>query len=113
MKYQALSDFEIHYPHPLEVKKGEVVCIGRRDTTWKEWVWVSIAGMKVGAWMHESMLETPNAVESKVAEDYSSKEISVKKNDVVESLRELGGWHWCQSRDACGWIPDYVLEPVL
>ena len=63
--------------------------------------------------MHESMLETPNAVESKVTEDYSSMEISVKKNDVVESLRELGGWHWCEKNDGCGWIPDYVLDPVL
>lgn len=113
MKYQATSDFEIHYPHPLEVKVGDTVAIGRRDTSWNEWVWVTLQQEKLGAWMHESMLQCPNEPHSQVTEDYSAREISVKKNDIVDSLRELGGWHWCRKTDGVvGWIPDYVLEPV-
>jgi len=111
--HQALSDFEINYPHPLELKPGDVVTIGERDSTWTEWLWVSVSGKNGGAWMHESMLETPTEPKSKVLEAYSSREISVKKNDAVHSLRSLGGWHWCEKTDGTlGWIPDYVLEQV-
>jgi len=113
MKYIALSDFEIYYPHPLEVKRGDQVVVGKRDKTWNEWVWISISGEKVGAWMHESMLHFAGDETAEVIEDYSAQEISVKKGDFVESLRELGGWHWSEKTDGTlGWIPDYVLEQV-
>ena len=63
--------------------------------------------------MHESMLKAADQPETEVVEDYSAVEISVKKGDVVVSLRPLGGWHWSKKMDgSVGWIPDYVLEQI-
>jgi hypothetical protein len=111
--YRALSDFEVNYPHPLEVALGDKVKLGRRDLTWAEWIWVTREGEKVGSWMHESMLTSTQGDEAEVREAYSAREISLRKGDQVRSLRELGGWHWCEKADGTlGWVPDYVLERV-
>lgn len=113
MKFRALSDFEVHYPHPLEVRVGDSVAVEKRDTTWREWVWVTLEGERVGAWVHESVLEDASASRTQVRQAFSSRELSVKKGDVVESLSELGGWHWCVHSDGDeGWIPDYVIEAI-
>ena len=110
MKYRALSDFEVNYPRPLNVSKGETLALGKRDTVWDGWIWVT-NGEGTSAWMHESLLD-PRDVHSAVASrDFSAAEISVKKGETVESLEMLGGWHWCRKPTGeCGWIPDYTLE---
>lgn len=113
VNYQALSDFEVNYPHPLEVRVGDQVRIEKRDTTWTEWVWVNVAGERVGAWVHESVLKDVHAVQTEVIRNFSSRELSVKKGDIVQSQKELGGWHWCCKQDGAeGWLPDYVISPV-
>jgi hypothetical protein len=109
--HRAYSDFVIHYPRPLEVKRGDRVKVGRRDTSWSEWLWVSDDSGN-SAWMHESLLQIDQE-EAEVLEDFSAAEISVVKEELVESVRVLGGWHWCRKASGeQGWIPDYNLKPV-
>jgi hypothetical protein len=75
--HRAYSDFVIHYPRPLEVKRGDRVKVGRRDSSWSEWLWVS-DDCGNSAWMHESLLQI-DQTEAEVLEDFSAAEISVVK----------------------------------
>jgi hypothetical protein len=107
----AWSDFVIHYPHPLVVLRGDRVQVGKRDSTWAEWLWVTESSGS-SAWMHESLLRIAGG-EGEVLEDFSAAEISVLKDERVESLRVLGGWHWCRKVNGdLGWIPDYNLRLI-
>jgi SH3-like domain-containing protein len=109
MKFRAFSDFDVHYPRPLEVSKGDRVLVGRRDSEWPQWLWVTDAS-GVSAWVHESVLEIAGE-QAVLREDFSARELSVKKDEVLESMRLLGGWHWCRKASGeMGWIPEYNLE---
>lgn len=112
MRYEACSDLEIESQRPLQLAAGDAVQVGKRDTTWPGWRWVTAADGE-SAWMHESMLELSSETAAVATEAYLARELSVRKGEVVESLRELGGWHWCRKVDGSdGWIPAYNLRPV-
>jgi len=109
MRYQALADFAVNYPHPLRLTKGEEVSVAQRDRMWPEWVWTTNKDGLSG-WVHESQL-TIKGKPAHATEDSNAQEISLRKGDVVESLRELGGWHWCRKGDGQeGWTPGYNLR---
>jgi len=42
-----------------------------------------------------------------VLEDYSAKELEVKKDEIVEGNKELNGWVWCSKLSGMeeGWLP--------
>jgi SH3-like domain-containing protein len=108
-QFIATSDFEIHYPHPLIVRKGDQVKIGRKDSTWPEWWWVTNAE-GISGWIHQSFLKMDAEI-AIVTSDYTAAELSLKKGDLLESDRELGGWHWCRKNDGAeGWVPEYPLR---
>jgi len=36
--------------------------------------------------------------------------LSVKKQEMVASIREVKGWHWCRNQAGDeGWLPSYLL----
>jgi uncharacterized protein YgiM (DUF1202 family) len=114
MRYRATTDFEVDYRRPLEVQPGEALTVGRRDETWPGWCWVTDSRGESG-WMHESMfsLTDPAGGRAEVLQSYCARELSVRREEVVTSLRELGGWHWVRREDGEeGWIPAYTLKPV-
>ena len=111
MRYQALADFAVNYPHPLRLAKGEQVKVAQRDRMWPEWIWTTNANGLSG-WVHESQLTIEGNV-AHAAEASNAQEISLRKGDIIESLRELGGWHWCRKADGQeGWTPGYNLRAL-
>ena len=74
-----------------------------------EWVWTTNKDGLSG-WVHESQLSIKGKT-AHATEDSNAQEISLRKGDVVDSLRELGGWHWCRKADGQeGWTPGYNLR---
>jgi len=110
MRFEATADFEIDYRRPLRLSKGDPVTVGKADTTWPGWRWVTGFDGE-SAWMHESMLEMETADRARAREDYSANELSVRRGERVDALREVEGWRWCRKADGEeGWIPSYTLR---
>ena len=112
MRYEARAELQIESQRLLSLKAGDAVSLGRRDTTWPGWCWVTDEAGE-SAWMHESMFESTAKDRAIAKEPYRAQELSVRKGDILKSLRELGGWHWCRKVDGTeGWTPAYNLRPV-
>ena len=47
-----------------------------------------------------------------VTQPFHARDLTVKKGDTIESLREVKGWHWCKNATTEGWLPAYLLRPT-
>ena len=112
-RYRATADYDVSYPHPVSLAPGDRVELGRADTTWPGWVWVRTESGLEG-WAPESALERVADQSQAVArEDYTARELSMKKGDELESLRELNGWLWVRNQHGEeGWVPAFNLKPL-
>jgi hypothetical protein len=117
---------------PIAVRAGDAVTVGRRDTTWPEYVWCTGPDGREG-WVPEAFLEPAGddgAVEPgtagggtvepgsgggdatlrRVRRDYDARELDVAPGDVVLAGEEAGGWYWCEAADGRrGWVPAECL----
>ena len=94
--------------------------VGRRDTTWPEYVWCTAADGREG-WVPEAFLDVMVDREDTAAEDgsvtvrrtrrdYDARELDVASGDVVLAGEEAGGWFWCEAADGrSGWVPAECL----
>jgi len=111
-RFRVLADMEVSYPNPIGFSAGEEVTVGRRDEVWTDWVWVTTATGNSG-WAPVAYLESTGENRARALCDYTARELSSRKGEVLIGLNELGGWHWC--RNAAGeegWAPAFNLRPV-
>jgi hypothetical protein len=96
---------------PLQIAEGDVLLVGPRDKSWPGWIWVSTPDGR-GSYVPEDILEIGGAT-ARVRTAFSARDLSVKRGERVEALREVSGWLWCRN-DAgeTGWLPEFVLRPV-
>jgi len=102
------------------MRAGDPVTVGRRDTTWPEYVWCNGRDGREG-WVPEAFLEaagdvqTPDGAKAASAvrtarRDYDALELDVAPGDVVLAGEEVGGWFWCETADGrSGWVPAECL----
>ena len=102
------------------MRAGDPVTVGRRDTTWPEYVGCTGADGREG-WVPESFLEAAGDVGTSGAKkaasdvrtarrDYDARELDVAPGDVVLAREEAGGWFWCEAADGRrGWVPAECL----
>ncbi|MCJ7713441.1 hypothetical protein MUO66_03160, partial [Candidatus Bathyarchaeota archaeon] len=87
-------------------KKGELLIIGKRDTEYKGWVWITVNSGKQG-WapiQYLQIKEGPNTAE--VKQDYNAKELDTILGEELTLHYELNDWGWVEKRDgSIGWIP--------
>jgi hypothetical protein len=104
--------------NPLELRAGDRVRVGRPDAGWPGWIWVTAADGR-GSHVPEDLLEpVPDADGddfqagmARVRRDFHARDLSVRKDETVESLREVRGWHWCRTASGEeGWLPAYLLR---
>jgi hypothetical protein len=48
---------------------------------------------------------------AEVIRPFYARDLSVVREEAVESLREVKGWHWCRNAQGEeGWLPAYLLR---
>ena len=108
-RVRVITDYCSAYPEPLEVRAGEVVLVGQRDSEWPAFLWCAAADGR-GGWVPEGILvrEGEQAV---VREDYSARELTVTAGATVMVVRREGGWAWVLNEAGdTGWVPERHLD---
>ncbi len=91
------------------MRAGDPVTVGRRDTTWPEYVWCSGRDGHEG-WVPEAFLEARTDGNWHASRDYDARELDVAPGDVVLAREEAGGWFWCETAGGRrGWVPAECL----
>ncbi|MGA0900550.1 MAG: SH3 domain-containing protein [Luteolibacter sp.] len=112
MQYIANSDYEDRDTEPLILKVGDEVDVGEADRTWPGWVWAKNAAGCDG-YVPVEFLQKLAGTRHKVIEDFDPCVLTLRRGDVLESLRQIHGWHWCKnSHGEQGWVAGYLLRPV-
>lgn len=101
--------YQVEYPHPIEVKAGESVQVGRSDDEYPGWLWCRAADGCEG-WMPLELLSRQEG--SAIAlQDYSAKELAVQPGDEVEIEEARHGWVLVRNAQReRGWIPQSHIE---
>jgi hypothetical protein len=90
---------------PIRLAVGEQVVVGKRDSEWPEFVFVTIP---TGAgWVPAHHLSRATGV-ADVLEEYDTTELPTEVGEVLEVVREdlRSGWLWCRSPAGReGWLP--------
>jgi len=97
---------------PIALRAGERVSVGRRDTTWPDYVWCAGPDGREG-WVPEAFVELADDGTGRARRDYNARELDVAAGDVVLAGEEAGGWLWCEVADGRrGWVPAGCLAPA-
>ena len=114
MKYKVIKERKSDYPNPIEVKKNEIVSVGKEYTendNWQHWI-ECINKEKISGWVPKQILKIEND-SAIVLEDYSANELNIRIDDKVEVLKILNGWAWSRNSDnELGWIPLENIEEI-
>ena len=109
--FRANADYTVIDRAPLTLTPGQNVRLGRRDADWPGWVWATSEDGR-GSYVPEDVVEAKEGDTAAVTQAFAAHDLSVKKNDIVTSLREVMGWHWCSNHAGLeGWLPAYLLVP--
>ena len=115
MQYEATSDYEVIDRNPLAIKAGDTVKVGRRDEGWDGWVWVSTEDGR-GSYVPEELLAQADAAmgsDVSITGEFTAKDLSIIKGEVVDCLKEVKGWLWCRNGSGVeGWLPAYLMRAL-
>ena len=106
--FSANTNYTVVDRSPLSIQAGDTVAVGPRDKSWPGWIWVSTVDGR-GSYVPEDILDI-SGESAAVLAPFSSRDLSVQKDEKVTALREVNGWLWC--RNAAGeegWLPEFVL----
>ncbi|TAG07815.1 MAG: hypothetical protein EAZ42_12405 [Verrucomicrobia bacterium] len=111
-QFRANTDYEDTDPEPLFLHAGDVVCRGIEDKTWPGWVW-AVSDDGHSGYVPWEMLEETADGKLLAIETYDPRVLTIRRNDLLDSLRHIHGWHWCRNQAGEeGWIAAYLLSPV-
>lgn len=106
----ATADFEVSYPHPITLRAGQRVRLGRQDDQWPAWIWTHTDDGNAG-WAPLALMAREDGEVAVVREDYTARELSLRRGDRLTVTREHGGWLWARNEQGQeGWIPDYTVQ---
>ena len=114
IRCRVVEDRVSAYPRPITFAKGTPLRVGRKDDGpegWEDWYFCSTPGQEDG-WVPGQAFEIVRGNEAIAREDYTSKELTVRRGETVVASRTLNGWAWCaRPGDAeAGWVPLANLE---
>lgn len=110
--YTANADYIVIDRSPLVLEAGQVVRVGAADRVWTGWVHVT-TGDERGTYVPVASLDRQDGSTAVVRDRFDATDLSVRRGDRVDSLREIEGWHWCRSAQGReGWVPGYLLEAL-
>src|SRR5215510_4347222 len=96
MKYIIVESYETEFANPISVIKNEKVIIEiEHDDEFPNWFYCKKLDRSNGGWIPEKILKKENGY-GIITEDYSAKELNVKKGYIIKGFKELNGWVWCE-----------------
>lgn len=115
-KYFVTQDHISEYPEPITFVKGAPLTVGEKyegSEAWDNWFFCYTPGQK-GGWVPVQIIEIIDGNTARAREDYTARELNVRKGDVLLGLRTLNGWVWCEklSGSESGWVPLANLQEV-
>lgn len=113
-QYLVIENHTSEYPEPITFAKGAPLTKGEKyegPEGWDNWLFCETPGQK-GGWVPEQIIEIVNDKTARALEDYTARELTVRKGDVLLGTRTLNGWVWCKSADSLesGWVPLLNLQ---
>ncbi|EIA19137.1 SH3 domain-containing protein [Listeria fleischmannii] len=98
--------------NPLFANKNEEVLVNHESKQFPNWYFCKVRSSGKEGYIPKKILsKTGNGDIATVLEDFSARELNVKKGDKVESNREIDGFAWCVSEDGvAGWLPTEKLN---
>ncbi|WGD36785.1 SH3 domain-containing protein [Lysinibacter sp. HNR] len=112
MRYLLIEDHEIPTRAPLKIQPGEEVSIGKRDTEWPAFVFVTTPTGT--GWVPARHIDTHGSLGT-VLVAYDTTELPASAGETVEVLSDdpESGWAWCRNRSGLeGWVPHRVLRAI-
>lgn len=104
------ADYQVIDRAPLVLAVGDRVRVGRNDSDWPGWIWVTAIDGR-GSYVPEEILALHGDGTAAVKLPFHARDLSVVKDEPVVSVREVKGWHWCRNEDGEeGWLPAYLLR---
>jgi hypothetical protein len=98
---------------PLWVAVGDVVQVGKPDTDWPAFVFVTTESGS--GWIPSRHLSADTG-EAVVREPYNTQELTTYKGQILEVVErdDESGWLWCRSDDGSeGWVPTRTLDEIV
>ena len=105
MKLIVVEEHKSNYPNPISFKKGESLIIGKKDTEFEDWIWVTTKDENQG-WAPMQYLQIEEGNKAVAKQDYTAKELDTCLGDELFLHYELNEWGWVEKSDgSCGWVP--------
>ncbi len=109
-RFTVTADYQVIDRAPLNLEVDDMVRLGPADADWPGWIWVTAVNGR-GSYVPEDHLDTLPDGTARVRTAFQAHDLSVRRGDGVESLREVRGWHWCRDHAGVeGWLPAYLLR---
>lgn len=109
--YRVTENYEVCYPNPIILKKGDRLAIEKWETNpdWLGWAFcVDARGIK--GWVSQKYLDV-RGEEAIATGDYEATELAVTAGERVESAKDEFGWAWVRNASGReGWVPLKVLS---
>ncbi|NKI35592.1 hypothetical protein HFP89_10490 [Wenzhouxiangella sp. XN79A] len=107
--YLVIRDHTSEYPEPITFDKGASLVVGERydgPEGWDDWLFCEAKGQK-GGWVPAQIIEIVSGTHARALEDYTARELDVRKGELLVGTRALNGWAWCTRTDCSesGWVP--------
>ncbi len=117
MEFEITKEHKSDSSSPLIIEKETRIKLGDRSDdagNWPNWIYCyTLDGISEG-WAPEQIIQIEGEY-GVTLEDYSAKELSVKKGEIVKGNRELNGWVWCSKLNGSeeGWLPKEKIIAVI
>ncbi|EHI8697893.1 TPA: SH3 domain-containing protein [Salmonella enterica subsp. enterica] len=115
LRFTARDSHLSEYPDPISFTRGTSLIIHEKYEgveEWDNWFYCTIPG-HTGGWVPGQILTRDEGTYRGLAlEDYTARELEVKKGDELVGLKSLNGWMWCErlSDGQSGWVPLSLLH---
>jgi len=110
--FTANADYEENDSHPLHLKRGDEVRVGRADSAWPGWVWATNDDGHDG-YIPEDILRPLGNGRFTATTGFDPTVLAIRRGDQLESVGQIHGWHWCRNdRGEEGWVAGYLLRPL-
>lgn len=115
-QYLVIQDHTSEFPEPITFEKGALLTVGEKyegPEGWENWFFCESPGQK-GGWVPEQIIETVTGNAARARENYTARELNVRKGDCLFGGRILNGWVWCEKLSILesGWVPLENLQAV-
>jgi len=115
--YVVTENYKTEFTNPITLTMGEKVTIGEdpdpemNPDTWINWAYCIKEDGSNAGFVPEQIIKKDGNY-GIILEDYSAKEMNVKKGEIVEKIKELNGWLLAKNKATgeTGWIPLENLE---